>query len=87
MRSLILALPALAALALPAAPAYSAEGMWTLDNLPAAMLQRDFGFSPDAAWVRHVMQASVRLESGCSASFVSPDGLVLTNSHCVRRCV
>ena len=87
MRRIFLALPALVALVLPAARTHAAEGMWTLDNLPMATLQRDFDFTPDAEWVRHVMQASVRLETGCSASFVAPDGLVLTNSHCIRRCV
>ncbi len=90
MRHFIIALPTLVLAALAALtmrPVSAAEGMWTLDNLPLATLQRDYGFAPDETWVRHAMQASVRLESGCSASFVAPDGLILTNSHCVRRCV
>ncbi len=64
----------------------AAEGMWTLDNLPRKELQQRYGFSPDAAWTQHAMQASVRLAGGCSGSFVSINGLVLTNHHCVVGC-
>ena len=70
-----------------ATPARAAEGMWTLDNLPRAQLQQRYGFTPDAAWVDTMMRASARLGGGCSASFVSPDGLVMTNHHCITRCV
>ncbi|HEX4895347.1 MAG TPA: S46 family peptidase [Solimonas sp.] len=65
----------------------AAEGMWTLDNLPRAKLKAQYGFEPDAQWVEHVMKGSVRLAGGCSGSFVSPEGLVLTNDHCVIGCV
>lgn len=65
----------------------ASEGMWTLDNLPREDLQQRYGFSPDAAWTQHAMQASVRLAGGCSGSFVSTDGLVLTNHHCLVGCV
>lgn len=71
---------------LPAA-AGAAEGMWTLDNLPRAALRQQYGFEPDARWIEHVMKASVRLAGGCSGSFVSPEGLVLTNAHCAIGCV
>lgn len=77
---------ALAALLLPLT-AHAAEGMWTLDNLPAKGIQKTAGFTPDAGWVNKVMQSSARLGNGCSGSFVSPDGLVLTNHHCIRDCV
>ncbi|WP_337243819.1 S46 family peptidase [Luteimonas sp. gir] len=76
----------LVALALPLA-GQAAEGMWTLDNLPRDALKAQYGFSPDQAWVDHAMQSSVRLAGGCSGSFVSPEGLVLTNAHCVVGCV
>ncbi len=76
----------LLSLALFAGPVLAAEGMWTFDNLPRAALAQQYGFEPDARWVERAMQASVRLASGCSGSFVSPDGLVLTNAHCVLHC-
>lgn len=65
----------------------ASEGMWTLDNLPREDLQQRYGFNPDTAWTQHAMHASVRLAGGCSGSFVSPNGLVLTNHHCVVGCV
>jgi hypothetical protein len=66
---------------------HAAEGMWTLDNLPKSQLQAKYGFIPDRQWVDKVMHASVRLAGGCSGSFISPDGLVMTNHHCARQCV
>src|SRR5882757_6172604 len=77
----------LVAALLPLAAVHAAEGMWTLDKLPAKDLQARYGFTPDAAWVQHAQRSSLRLAGGCSGSFVSPDGLVLTNHHCVRECV
>lgn len=75
-------------LALPLAlPALADEGMWTLDNLPHEALKTRYGFAPDAAWLQRAMQAPVRLAGGCSGSFVSAEGLVLTNHHCVLGCV
>lgn len=78
---------AVALLAVLTAPAMAAEGMWTLDNLPKQAMQAEFGFSPDQAWVDKVMKSSVRLAGGCSGSFISPEGLVMTNHHCVVDCV
>ncbi len=63
------------------------EGMWTLNNLPAGQLQTGYDFDPDPAWVDKVQRASVRLAGGCSGSFVSDQGLILTNNHCVSHCV
>ena len=73
---------------LVAVPAVRAEdGMWTFDNFPSARVEKTYGFSPDKAWLDHVRLSSVRLALGCSGSFVSPDGLVMTNHHCARRCI
>ncbi len=69
------------------APLWAAEGMWTLDNLPRAQMQASQGFAPDAAWVDRAMRAAARLAGGCSASFVSSSGLVMTNHHCITRCL
>ncbi len=65
----------------------AAEGMWPLDNLPASRLRAEYGFTPGKDWVDHVMRASARIAGGCSASFVSRDGLVMTNHHCAAACV
>jgi hypothetical protein len=63
------------------------EGMWTFDNFPAAKMRAKYGWAPDAAWLTHARLASIRLAQGCSASLVSPEGLVMTNHHCVRECL
>jgi V8-like Glu-specific endopeptidase len=70
-----------------AAPALADEGMWTYDNFPTAKMQAAYGWAPDAAWLEHARLGSIRLTLGCSASLVSPDGLVMTNHHCARECV
>ncbi len=57
------------------------EGMWPLNNLPRELLQKKYGFAPDEQWLAHVRLASVRFQDGGSGSFVSPDGLVITNHH------
>jgi hypothetical protein len=69
-----------------AGPAFADEGMWTYDNFPAAKVREAYGVNIDQAWLDRVRTASVRLTSGCSASLVSPNGLVLTNHHCVIEC-
>jgi hypothetical protein len=63
------------------------EGMWTYDNFPAAKMRAKYGWAPDTAWLSHARLASIRLAQGCSASLVSPDGLVMTNHHCARECL
>jgi len=74
-----------AALLLAAATAIQAEeGMWTFDNPPAKQLQAKYGFTPTQAWLDHLRLSSVRLNDGGSGSFVSPNGLLLTNHHVAR---
>lgn len=57
------------------------EGMWLFNSPPTSALKEKYGFEPTQEWLNHLMKASVRFNSGGSASFVSSNGLVLTNHH------
>src|SRR5579883_1203328 len=57
------------------------EGMWTFDNLPLRQLQGKYGFTPSKQWLEHVRLSSVRFSDGGSGSFISSEGLILTNHH------
>ncbi len=72
---------------LGAAPALADEGMWTYNNFPSAKVKEKYGFEPTQEWLDKVRLSSARLAGGCSASFVSPTGLVMTNHHCARGCI
>lgn len=62
------------------------EGMWTFDNFPAAQVREKYGANITPAWLDRVRAATIRL-SNCTASFVSPEGLILTNHHCAAACL
>jgi hypothetical protein len=57
------------------------EGMWPFNNVPKAEIKKKYGFDITDAWLKKVQLASVRFNSGGSGSFVSADGLVMTNHH------
>jgi hypothetical protein len=76
-----------AAVVVAALPARADEGMWTYNNFPAEKVASRYGFKPDQAWLDKVRLGSARLAGGCSGSFVSADGLVMTNHHCAHECI
>src|SRR5438445_3086003 len=57
------------------------EGMWLFNNPPRKLLQEKYQFDATDKWLEHVQKSSVRFNSGGSGSFVSADGLVMTNHH------
>jgi hypothetical protein len=57
------------------------EGMWPFNNVPRAEIKRKYGFDVTDSWLKKTQLASVRFNNGGSGSFVSPDGLVMTNHH------
>ncbi len=68
-------------------PARAEEGMWPLSELPRDRLRQRYGFDPSDEWLLHVQRSAVRLSNGCSGSFVSAQGLVMTNHHCAVSCI
>ncbi|QDK77353.1 S46 family peptidase [Spirosoma sp. KCTC 42546] len=59
--------------------------MWTFDNPPKDYFQKTYKFTPDEKWFDEARLASLRFADYCSASFVSANGLVMTNHHCARE--
>ena len=68
-------------------PALADEGMWTFNNVPRAEIKKKYGFEVTDEWLNNVRLASVRFNNGGSGSFVSANGLVLTNYHIVEDLV
>jgi Peptidase S46 len=81
MRGFLLVLACVAAL-----PTFAEEGMWTFDNFPSNTVKQHYGANITPAWLDHVRLSTIRL-ANCTASFVSPEGLILTNHHCVESCL
>ncbi len=72
--------------------------MWTFEAAPVGWFQQAYDFTPSQEWLDHARLSSLRLgrkdasrPSGyaffCSASFVSPYGLIMTNHHCSRDAI
>lgn len=64
---------------------YDMGKMWTFDNPPKDYFKQTYKFAPDDKWFEEVRLASLRFADYCSASFVSANGLVMTNHHCARE--
>jgi hypothetical protein len=69
------------------AAALADEGMWTIDNFPTDAVSEKYGVDVGDDWLRKAQLATTRLENGCTGSFASRDGLVLTNNHCTWSCI
>ena len=68
-------------LAAVAVPAMAEEGMWLFSDPPVRMIQETYGLTLEPSWFDHVQKSAVRFSDGGSGSFVSVDGLALTNHH------
>ena len=66
---------------------YDMGKMWTFEYPPLDYFQKEYNFRPDQAWLDHVRKSALRFANYCSASFVSADGLVMTNDHCGRESI
>ncbi len=71
----------LAFVATVSAGAVADEGMWLFNRPPKQILKERYNFEPTKEWLDHVQRASVRFNSGGSGSFISAEGLVMTNHH------
>jgi len=58
--------------------------MWTFENPPLKYFQEEYGFTPSTQWLEKMQKSALKFGGGCSASFISEDGLIMTNHHCVR---
>ncbi len=59
--------------------------MWTFDAVPVDYFEKTYGFRPSQEWLEDVMKSALQFGGGCSAAFVSEDGLIMTNHHCARN--
>jgi len=66
---------------------YDTGKMWTFDYPPKTYFKEEYNFSPSDEWLDNVRMSALRFANYCSASFVSSDGLVMTNHHCGRESV
>jgi hypothetical protein len=70
-----------------ALPLAADEGMWLFNRTPNAIFKQRYNFEPSQKWLDHLQKSSIRFNSGGSGSFVSADGLALTNHHVGLDCL
>ena len=58
--------------------------MWTFENPPLEYFEKEYGFKPSNELLEKFQKSALKFGNGCSASFISEDGLIMTNHHCVR---
>ena len=58
--------------------------MWTFDDVPVGKFEKKYNFKPSVEWLENVQKSALQFGGGCSAAFVSGDGLIMTNHHCGR---
>ncbi|GAB4288557.1 MAG: S46 family peptidase [Ignavibacteriaceae bacterium] len=63
---------------------YDMGKMWTFENPPLDYFEETYGFRPSEDWLNKVRMSALKFANWCSSSFVSSDGLIMTNHHCVR---
>ena len=61
--------------------------MWTFEYPPTEYFKQEYNFTPDDEWFEHVRRSALKFATYCSASFVSADGLIMSNHHCARESV
>ncbi|MFZ2492655.1 MAG: S46 family peptidase, partial [Thermoanaerobaculia bacterium] len=70
-----------------ATPLLADEGMWLFNRPPKELIKQRYGFEITDAWLAHAQKSAVRFNTGGSAAFVSPDGLIITNHHVGSDCI
>lgn len=71
----------------PEASRFDYGKMWTFEHVSLDYLQETYDFRPGQEWLEKTRMSALRFASWCSSSFISPDGLILTNHHCSRGVV
>ena len=64
---------------------FDAGKMWTFEYPPINYFKEEYNFAPSQGWLDHARLSALRFASYCSASFISADGLIMTNDHCARE--